>query len=135
VDRNTTDSPLQPQKQFCTQSDVEKLKKSMVLPQHWINQSTSHNPIQVCKVSLTESHGLVVTHSVTISNDLSWSAFVHGHDLKINDLSVQFSVPEKIDAHFLNAFLVWLDECTVCPGHPDEHFMKMLKSRGGKVMA
>jgi len=23
----------------------------------------------------------------------------------------------------------------VCPGHPDEHFVKMLKSRGGKVMA
>ena len=107
----------------------------MVLPQHWINQSTPHNPIQVCKVSLTESHGLVVTHSVTIYNDLSRSAFVHGHHLKINDLSVQFSVPEKIDAHFLNTFLVWLDECTVCPGHPDEHFVKMLKSRGGKIMA
>ena len=33
----------------------------------------------------------------------------------------------------LNLLLAWLDKCTVCPGHPDEHFVKMLESRGGKI--
>ena len=81
---------------------------------------------------MTENHGSVVTHSVTIHNDLSLSAFVHGHHLNYSDLPAPFSVPEKVDACSLNLFLAWLDECT---GHPDEHFVNMLESRGSKISA
>ena len=54
-------------------------------------------------------------HSVTIYSDLSWNAFVHGHQLNTNSLfaHAQFSVPEKVGVLFLNLFLPWLDECTV----------------------
>ena len=123
------------QKQFCATSNIQQIKQLMITPQEWVSQSTSDNTIQLCKISLTEFHGSVVTHTVTIYNDLSWSAFVHGHQLNINDLSAQFQVPKKIDAHSLNLFLAKLDECTVCPGHPDEHFVEMLENRGGKITA
>ena len=60
--------------------------------------------------------------------------FVHGHHLNCSDLPAQYSGSEKIDACLLNLLLAWLDKCTVCPGHPDEHyFFKMLESRGGKI--
>ena len=84
---------------------------------------------------MTETHGSVVTHSVTVYNDLSWRAFVHGHHLNYSDLPAQFSVPERVDDFSLNLFLAWLDECTLFPGHPDEHFVNILESRGGKVTA
>ena len=61
------------QKQLCNAVNFEQVKKSVAsLPRQWSNQSTSDgNTIQVCKTSQTESHDLVVTHSVTINNDLS----------------------------------------------------------------
>ena len=74
------------------ESVVEKVQK-LILPQQWSHQSTAGNVAQVCKVSLTDTHGSVVTHSVTIHNDLSWSIFVHGHYLNCSDLPAQYSVP------------------------------------------
>ena len=103
----------------------------MITPQEWVCQSASDNTIQLCKISLTEFHGSVVT----IYNDFSRSAFVHGHQLNITDLSAQFQVPKKFYAYSLNIFLAQLDECTVHPGHPDEHFVEMLENRGGKIAA
>ena len=101
--------------------------KKLILPQLLSHQPTAGNVAQVCKVSLTDTHCSVVIHSVTIHNDLPWSTFVHGHHLNCSDLPAQYSVPEKIDACSLNLILARLDECTVCPGHPDEHFVKMLE--------
>ena len=52
-------------------------------------------------------------------------------DGKTSHTLVKFS--EKLDLQSLNALIVQLDRCTVCPGHPDEHLVEMLSSTKGKL--
>ena len=40
---------------------------------------------------------------------------------------------EKLDSQSLNALLMQLDRCTVCPGPPDKHLVEMLSSMKGKL--
>ena len=81
--------------------------KKLILPQQLSHQPTAGNVLKFA-VSLTDTHDSVVTHSVTIHNDLSWSTFVHGHHLNCSDLPAQYLVPEKNDACSLNLILAWL---------------------------
>ena len=58
---------------------------------------------------------------------------MHGHhvDGKTSHALVKFS--EKLNSQSLNALIVQLDRCTVCPGHPDKHLVDMLSSMKGKL--
>ena len=55
--------------QCLTESSLSKAVNKLILPQQWSSQPTAGNVAQVCKVLLTETHGSVVTHSVTVYND------------------------------------------------------------------
>ena len=55
--------------QCLTESSLSEAVNKLILPQQWSSQPTTGNVAQVCKVSLTKTHGSVVTHSVTVYND------------------------------------------------------------------
>ena len=121
-----------------TPTTIENLRQAMVLPSRWTNhtQDTS-STIQVCKISstssLSSSQPMLVTHSLTVNNDFTWTAFVHGNHVDSKTSQALATIPEKLDLNSLNALLTRLDRCTVCPGHPDKHFVDMAISMKGKL--
>ena len=75
----------------------------------------------------------VVTHSLTVSEDLSWTALVHGHPVKSINCDLLLSTPNQLNDESLKALVAKLDSCRVCPGHPDSNFVEMLMSKKGKL--
>ena len=89
--------------------------------------------LQICKLKPSNSQSVVVTHSLTICDDLTWTAFVHGHHVDGKKSRILSAIPTKLDSESLNSMLLKLDQCTVCPGHPDKHFVEMVLLRKGMV--
>ena len=124
---------------YISQVSLESLRNSAVLPSpQWIIKEAS-NSINICKVTTASSttHS-VVSHSLIIKHDFSWSLNVHGHKVSHSN-RVSYIVPDKLNQVSLNDLLSKLKSSTVCPGHPDEHLVEMaslkkgtLKSIGGK---
>ena len=108
----------------------------MILPSQWIHHTTQEScTIQVCKLSsmMSSSSQPIVTHCLTVNNDFTWTAHVHGHHVDGKKSQVLANFSEKLDPQSLNALLTQLDRCTVCPGHPDKHLVEMLSSMKGKL--
>ena len=81
----------------------------------------------------TSTQPLVVTHCITVRNDFSWTAFVHGHCVSDSVSPILSSIPKQLNRDSLISLIVKLDNCNVCPGHTDNRFVDMLISRGGKI--
>ena len=81
----------------------------------------------------SESVTSVVTHSLTISNDLSWTAVVHGHQVNSTKCVPLSDVPNRLNSESLKILVEKLDSCRVCPGHPDKNFVEMVMSKKGKL--
>ena len=122
-----------------TMTTIEGLRQAMILLMQWTQQTQeSSTTIQVCKVSsmpASSSSQPIVSHSLTVNGDFTWTAFVHGHrvDSKTSQALANFS--DTLDSQSLNALLMLLDGYTVCPGHPDKHLVEMLSSMKGKLTA
>ena len=68
---------------------------------------------------------------MTVHSDFSWSLTVHGHEVKKDQCLAIRDVPDIISVRNLLQLLFKLDQLTICPGHPDPHFLTMANSRKG----
>ena len=77
---------------------------------------------------------MFVSHSLTITNDLTWKAYVSGHDVtsKIIAQSPLSAIPRQLNSQSFRALLLLLDTVRVCPGHPEIKFQQMSMERKGK---
>ena len=129
---------------------IETLHHSLKLPgPQWTEQASEDMAtIQICKIQSfsTSSSSLstststpfqvpIVTHSVTIYEDRTWIAFVHGRQIDGNKSPPLSSIPNILDEKSLENLLSKMDQCTVCPGHPDNRFVEMALSKRGKLMS
>lgn len=95
----------------------------------WVNQTSDPSvELKICKLgertrpTATES---VVILTFIVKHDKSWSLCVHGTDVTISRCpAIGFLVP-LVDSLSINELLQKLDKLSVCPGHPDKHFMEM----------
>lgn len=71
--------------------------------------------------------------SITINSDLTWSVFVHGHSVD-NRSQILSAIPLNLDCESFRHILSILNKSTVCPGHPDRHFLDMVLSKKGESM-
>ena len=63
----------------------------------------------------------VVTHSVTVSENLSWRVMVHG---SLVDKEKCSALPETIKTKLaVSRLLQVVDGLSVCAGHPEVHFV------------
>ena len=69
-----------------------------------------------------------VSHSVTVKEDLTWEVCILAHQVDPNN-SLLSSVPQQLDTSSLQRLLVLIEESSVCPGNPDEHFIEVMLSR------
>ena len=72
----------------------------------------------------------IVTHSLMVNKDFTWTVFVHGNHVDGKKSQALAKLPEKLDSSSFNALLMQLNMCTVCPGHPDKHLVEMFSSIG-----
>ena len=110
----------------------------------WTDQGTSSplQEIKLCKIScqpLSSSslQPMFVSHSLTIASDLTWKAYVSGHEVasKIVAQSPLSGIPRQLDTESFSALLLLLDTVRVCPGHPEIKFQQMCMERKGKFLS
>ncbi len=96
---------------------LQSLIETIVLPDaHWVIQNQY-------KVSREPSSSLVITHSVRIKEDLTWSLSVHGFPVDSLKCGLLSDIPESMCQSSLVKLLNLLDKCNVCPGNPDSNII------------
>ena len=149
----TVEDPVQSSAQFCeieSQSMCGESVEEETLPAvqslarfreivsicylQWCDYSTNIEAhLQISKVAQTTSPSLpTITDSITISNDYTWVAYIHGHQVD-SSLALISSVPNKLDANSLRVLLTTFDEFVVCPGHHDSTFVEMAMAKKGQM--
>ncbi len=118
---------------------LEAIKRSLCLPsQSWMIQKGNPDiKLQIYKVTSTPSTSkqpLVVTHCLTISDDLSWSLFVHNQELTSVKCPLLFGIPDRLTSESATSFLKVLDKLKVCAGQPDLKFVDFVQSKKGGVL-
>ena len=121
-------------------SALHSLHSTISLPSRaWSDQSPDRlNQICLCKISQFSNGGklpLFLTHSLTVKADLSWSLYVNGQEVLPSNCTALVSFPSVLDHTSLSKLLTMLDKLQVCPGHPDTHFVRMLRAKKGKVIS
>ena len=73
-----------------------------------------------------------MTHTLLVNDDCTWKLFICGHEVKpITDGPLN-AVPVTLNQEsFINLISI-IDQCKVCPGNPDTHFIELGNSRKGK---
>ncbi len=114
----------------------QSLMRDFVLPDaHWAIQSQGMNNLALYKVSTEPSSSLVITHSVRIKEDLTWSLSIHGFLVDSSRCRVLSGIPEHMCPSSLEKLLKLLDKCNVCPGNPDDRFVEMVEAKKGQLMS
>ena len=66
---------------------------------------------------------------------MTWSLSIYGQVVSVGDCQALAGSPDVVNCATLHQ-LVWkIDSLNICPGHPDEQFVKMAASRGGNFHA
>jgi len=74
----------------------------------------------------------VITHSITLEADFTWRLSVHGHEIQPANCPALTELPKNLGLSGVSKLLSLLGMLTVCPGHPDQHFVAMANGRKGK---
>ena len=118
-------------------SPSEMVKAIQLPSQLWHFQADeSQGVVRVCKIiasSRTTSQPAVISHCVEIKSNLTWSLFVHNHQVDSESCSALSSVPKCLDVTSLANLLCMLDKLPVCPGHPEKNFIDMVAEKKGQI--
>ena len=86
----------------------------------------------LCKTSRTQI--LRKSHSLSINSDLTWVLHINEHLIKPEDCEALQQYVGPMNSSKLNDVLITLDTLPVCAGHPDEHLVKIVLARKGKII-
>lgn len=105
------------------------------MPPGWSDQSKEDKSIY-CKVEhIGASAGdqpPTVTRSLTLSQDKTWVAHVHGKSLDSKKCTALAQFPAQLtELAKQNQIIAVLDKLIVCPGNPDEQYLELGDSRKG----
>ena len=122
-----------------TKSALMELQSQISVPSNWSTQIPKNKSgLMFCRISQQAAPSaapLTITHCLEISDDLSWSLFVHNHSLDRTKCGALQSFPSTINSeHLLNLFSK-IEDLFVCEGHKDIHFVKMVAARKGKIVS
>lgn len=100
------------------------------LPCNWMQCSSDSGSVY-SKVQPSSLKGSVVTHTLTIQSDNSWILHVLGRQLNTSQYSSLNDYSPTVHSNDINNLLAAIDGLHICPGHPDNHFVDMLKDKNG----
>ena len=99
-----------------------------------ISYSHDHHIIYKVQEQSSSTQPLIISHSLTVKSDLSWSLSIYGQPVS-SQCSALAESPDNFNCRELCNFLHKLDSLTICPGHPDKHFVKMVATKGGNILS
>ena len=99
-----------------------------VLPSNWTKCCGDGSTI-FSKVQPNSLRGSVVTHTLTIQTDNTWTIHVLGREVNISRYFVLKGYSPTVHSTKVNNLLTAIDGLHICPGHPDNHFVDMLKNK------
>lgn len=114
---------------------LSSLHESLVHDSSWTDRSTLPTAIVLIKIMDSSSETPIITHSITVKSDLTWSLVVHGVQLSSRNCSCLSSIPMKLNIESFLSLVSVVEHSSVCPGHPDEHFIAMLEAKKGKLLS
>ena len=125
-------STVCPPNEVCFQT----LTSDIVLPsKQWIIQTQNADRVGICKISCSSQDAMVVTHSLVVTQDLSWTLTVHGKEVNPQMCSALSHTPKTLSTATLQTLLSVLDKAAVCPGHPDQQSLSMLDAKKGQLLS
>ena len=77
----------------------------------------------------------MITHCLTIEDDLSWKICIHSKEVTADQCPPLSDIPTHLEANQLQHLLCLLDQLRVCPGHPDDHYVDMVRAKKGKLIS
>ena len=114
-----------------TDDEFVKLKSIKLPSPLWsISHSNDHHVIYKVQEQSSSTQPIVISHYLTINSDLSWSLSIYGQLVTSSQCSALVGSPDKVNCNELCDFLCKLNRLTICPGHPDEHFVRMAATKG-----
>ena len=136
ADTSTSEQPCERN----TDSALVALQRSLSLPNSsWMDVSGQPlTSVCLCKVSTVptvSTQPIVITHCLTVHEDLSWSLYVHNRQVQPQICPALQSVPQILTSDSLNNLLQLLDRLHVCCGQPDSHFISMVNAKKGKIIS
>ena len=87
---------------------------------------SSANGIQLCKLIKFDDKPPIVSHTILINSDATWSAYVR--DIPIHPI-LSKEYPLRVTSFSIKDLLKEVDEYTICSGNPDHNFVQMLEKR------
>lgn len=130
----------QPYEQDPDCSEVQSLHQLLALPSSsWMD--TSSQPLKsicLCKTSTIpagSTQPIIITHCLTVNADLTWSLYVHNHQVKQESCPALQSIPQTLNSESLRNLLQVLEHLHVCCGQPDSHFVSMVTAKKGKIFS
>ena len=79
---------------------------------------------------------LMITRLVTVGTDLSWSVFINGKQLIVDDTPALSDIPRNVNCiNALSVLLECVKSSNTCPGNPDHDFIEMIVKEGGQFLS
>ena len=117
----------------------------MNLPQKWNCFSNSNNTqLHIYKIedmnecgnmNSSTQHSLVISHSIAINQNLTWSLKVNGQHVDPALCTSLASVPSVLNPGTLSEMLRIIETLQICTGQPDDDFVNLLQLRNGKIIS
>ena len=126
--------PIQPIPVEQTSLNVATLHKAIPSDSQWVDRSCLPDKIILCKLSVTNDDSPLITHFIVVHSDLSWKVTIHNQQVP-STCSKLSRIPSKLTVESFKSLISLVDTCSVCPGHPDKHFVNLLESKKGKLLS
>lgn len=97
-----------------------------MIPKKWTSLSDSTG-LKLCKMAEQSNGAVVVSITLFIKSNLSWTLQVC--DRHVTQCTAIEHLPSFVTPQNVNELLQHIDRLSICPGHPDEHFVEMAKKK------
>ncbi len=126
-------TPLTPEQQSTLPPDFA----SVPVPNGWIYQSSNNKHVysKLCQVSGSSAIPSVVSHSLNVFEDCTWSLYVYTNRVEVENCVALSRFPSHLCPDMLRNLVNSVDKLPVCAGHPDTHFVEMLQGKKGVILA
>ena len=119
----------------CVHADTAVLTNTLQLigeelPCNWTRCNSEGSTI-FSKVQRSSVKGSVVTHTLTIQCGGTWTLHVLGRKLDPRQYDILKEYVPLVDINKVRDLLSMVDRLHICSGHPDCHFVDMMKERIG----
>ena len=118
----------QPTESLTAATTDSSLTTLFKLPPQWMDVSFGSPDIRLCQVTYQDKPSyapLVVTRSLVVKEDQSWTIHVHGRLVDPVNIPSLKSFPSSLSSNFVDLLLSKLANLNTCIGNPEEKYVAL----------